>query len=178
MATRDVKQYHLRPFWGDDFKSLDYTSEPFNDPESQATWLAMGFADKFVGDMCDMRRTQTSWNSRMIDIYSMAGWQDVGTSYYRMNPGSILPRHSDTYRRYIELHGLQGREQNIWRAIVFLEDWKSGHYLEVGERAITHWNAGDVVEWRYDVPHMAANMGFTPRYTLQLTGHKNGSQQK
>jgi hypothetical protein len=27
------------------------------------------------------------------------------------------------------------------------------------------------VEWQYDAPHMAANMGIEPRYTLQITGH-------
>jgi hypothetical protein len=31
--------------------------------------------------------------------------------------------------------------------------------------------AGDVVVWPYDTPHMAANMGLIPRYTLQITGH-------
>jgi hypothetical protein len=28
-----------------------------------------------------------------------------------------------------------------------------------------------VVEWTYDTEHMAANCGFEPRYTLQITGH-------
>ena len=33
------------------------------------------------------------------------------------------------------------------------------------------WQAGDTVEWTYDLPHMAANIGLEPRYTLQITGH-------
>jgi hypothetical protein len=33
------------------------------------------------------------------------------------------------------------------------------------------WVAGQTVEWQYDAPHMAANMGTEPRYTLQITGH-------
>jgi hypothetical protein len=28
-----------------------------------------------------------------------------------------------------------------------------------------------VFEWTYDTPHMAANIGLEPRYTLQITGH-------
>jgi len=28
-----------------------------------------------------------------------------------------------------------------------------------------------VIEWAYDTPHMAANIGLEPRYTLQITGH-------
>jgi hypothetical protein len=27
-----------------------------------------------------------------------------------------------------------------------------------------------VIEWMYDAPHMAANIGPEPRYTLQITG--------
>jgi hypothetical protein len=55
--------------------------------------------------------------------------------------------------------------------LVLLEDWKSGHYLEVMDRPIVNWQAGQVVEWTYDTPHMAANIGLEPRYTLQITGH-------
>ena len=79
--------------------------------------------------------------------------------------------HSDLYVKYIKLFGLQGREQRIRRAVVFLEDWKSGHYFEMLDEPVIKWRAGKAVEWTYDVPHMAANMGTEPRYTLQITGH-------
>jgi hypothetical protein len=69
------------------------------------------------------------------------------------------------------LFDLKGQEHTIHRAIVFLEDWASGHYLEIDGEPIIKWTAGDVVIWCYDTPHMAANMGLTPRYTLQITGH-------
>jgi hypothetical protein len=36
---------------------------------------------------------------------------------------------------------------------------------------LVQWKAGQVVEWAYNTPHMAANIGKTPRYTLQITGH-------
>ena len=99
------------------------------------------------------------------------GWKDIGTSYYRMGTGTILPTHSDLYLRYIDIFKLQGQEHNIRRAIVFLEDWKSGHYFEGDGQPSVNWKAGDVVEWAYDASHMAANLGLDPRYTLQITGH-------
>ena len=120
--------------------------------------------------MCDMRSPQPSWNHKFIDIYQGMGWKDIGTSYYRMGTGTILPTHSDLYLRYIEIFGLKGQESKIRRAIVFLEDWRPGHYSEVNDHPRTKWRAGDVVEWQYDLPHMAANMGTEPRYTLQITG--------
>jgi len=86
-------------------------------------------------------------------------------------PGTILPTHSDLYVKYIQLFNLQGQEHTIRRAVVYLEDWKSGHYGEYCGNPLTKWQAGDTVEWQYDAPHMAANMGIEPRYTLQITGH-------
>jgi len=53
-----------------------------------------------------------------------------------------------------------------------LETLQPGHYLDCMGRAFVDWRAGDVVEWTYDTPHTAANIGMTPRYTLQVTGHK------
>lgn len=161
----------LDPFWDDEYKHLDYSVEPFNNNEDTARWLAQGYSPKFTGAMCDMRSPQPSWNQRFIDHFNMLGWQDVGTSYYRMDSGTILPVHRDTYRRYVELYHLQGREHTIRRAIVFLERWASGHYLELNGNPIVGWPRGFCVTWPYDTPHMAANMGLTPRYTLQITGH-------
>ena len=64
-----------------------------------------------------------------------------------------------------------GKEHTIRRALVLLEDWKSGHYLEAMGEPVVGWRAGQVVEWTYDTPHSAANVGFADRYTLQITGH-------
>ena len=170
MATHEILKYHIPKFWDNEFKQLEYINECFNDTASTNRWIEQGYADKFTGDMCDMRSPQPSWNDRFVNIYTELGWKDIGTSYYRMNTGTILPTHSDLYLRYIELFKLQGQEHRIRRAIVFLENWKPGHYSESNYTAKVDWRAGDVIEWQYDAPHMAANMGLEPRYTLQITG--------
>jgi hypothetical protein len=170
MVTPEILKYHIPKFWDDEFKQLNYINETFNDTESLERWTAQGYANRFTGDMCDMRSPQPSWNQQFVNIYEQMGWKDLGTSYYRMGTGTILPAHSDLYLRYIDLFNLQGQEQRIHRAIVFLEDWKSGHYFEGNNVAKINWRAGDVVEWQYDAPHLAANMGLEPRYTLQITG--------
>ena len=82
-----------------------------------------------------------------------------------------MPVHSDLYKRYIELFNLQGQETLIHRALVLLEDWKPGHYFEVAGTPYVNWHSGNIVEWVYDVPHAAANIGLEDRYTLQITGH-------
>jgi len=171
MATQDLFKYHLPVFWDDEFKGLDYVNEEFNDTANLKRWTALGYANKFTGDMCDMRRPQPSWNYQFIKIFQEMGWKDIGTSYYRMGTGTILPTHSDLYLRYVDIFKLQGQEHKIRRAIVFLEDWRPGHYFEGANQPTVNWHAGDVVEWVYDVPHLAANLGPDPRYTLQITGH-------
>ena len=171
MVTHELLKYHVPVFWDDEFKTLAYTNESFNDIDSLTQWTAMGYADKFTGDMCDMRSPQPSWNHQFINIFKEMGWKDIGTSYYRMDTGTILPTHGDLYLRYVDLFKLHGQEHTIRRAIVFLEDWKSGHYFEGNGKPMVNWCAGDVMEWNYDTSHMAANLGTDPRYTLQITGH-------
>ena len=171
MATPAFTKYHIPVIWDDEYKRLDYVQEQFNDPVKLQEWQDMGFQNVATGYMCDMRSTQPTWNDIIKKVYSEMGWRDIGTSYYRMGPGTILPNHSDLYKKYVELFDLQGREHTIRRAVVFLENWASGHYSECAGHAVVEWRAGDVIEWSYDTPHVAANVGYTDRYTLQITGH-------
>lgn len=172
MATHVVTKYTLEVFWDDEFKHLNYTQEPFNDPESVNHWLMQGYQSKIVGAMCDMRQQQPKWNNQIIKHFEQLGWKDVGTSYYRMTTGTVMPVHSDLYKKYIERFDLRGQEESVCRALIMLEDWKPGHYLEVLGTPYVSWKAGQVVEWTYDTPHMAANIGLEDRYTLQVTGHR------
>jgi hypothetical protein len=171
MEIQDVKKIHLQKFWDDEYQSLNYIHEQFNDADSLNKWAGQGYTGPFTGVMCDMRSPQPSWNYRFIDMFSGKGWKDIGTSYYRMDTGVVLPEHSDLYKKYIDIFKLQGKEETIWRAVVFLEDWKPGHIAEYNSQPFTNWRAGDTMVWKYDTPHMAANLGLEPRYTLQITGH-------
>ena len=166
-----VHQYQIYPFWNDDYKNLDYINEPFNDVYQTHAWQSQGYSNRFTGDMCDMRSPQPSWNQKFLDIFADQGWKDIGTSYYRMNTGTVLPTHGDLYKKYIELHKLQEKKPVIHRAIIFVDDWQPGHYAEYDNEPFVNWRAGAVIEWTSDTPHMAANLGLTPRYTLQITGH-------
>lgn len=172
MVTRGATfKFNLPVFWDDEYKSLTYSHEEFNDKESLRKWKKLGYSTKITGAMCDMSHPQTSWNDKFIKIFNELGWKDVGTSYYRMATGTVLPVHRDLYLKYISLFNLHDRPQSIRRAIVFLEDWKSGHYIELNGEPIVNWQAGQVIEWEYDTPHSAANLGLEDRYTLQITGH-------
>ena len=171
MEIPDLVKVKINKFWDDSYKTLNYREEPFNDDASVEFWLSKGYKGPFNGAMCDMRSAQPSWNIEFIKYFSDLGWLDIGTSYYRMDTGVILPTHKDLYIRYINLFNLKGKECKIHRAIVFLEDWCPGHYAEYAGKPFLNWSAGDCVIWRYDLEHAAANIGLESRYTLQITGH-------
>ena len=88
--------------------------------------------------------------------------------FYKMETLDIMPTHVDHYNTYCKVFNKERDE--VRRAIVFLEDWKPGHYFEVDGRAFVNWKVGEYVLWEPDTPHAASNIGVDPRYTLQITG--------
>ena len=96
---------HIEPFWSKvSYTKLDYTHEAFNNPLDVQKWKRQGYVhpvSHYTGMLCDMRQPQPAWNASIVewftDTYNVA---DVGTSYYRMGTGVILPTHKDTYKKY------------------------------------------------------------------------------
>lgn len=86
-----------------------------------------------------------------------------------MAPGDVLPLHRDRYKVYIEKNSIKNINDVI-RCIVFLDDRKPGHFLEINGTNISDWKAGDWVSWKGDSMHLACNLGIESRYTLQITG--------
>lgn len=161
-------------FWDDEYKNLNYRLESFNNRDDLAKWKRLGYVhpdSHYTGMMCDMRNPQPSWNNKIIDwAKTMYQLKDIGTSYYRMGTGVILPNHKDTYAAYCKLFNVTFDQCE--RIVIFLEDWQSGHYFEIEGYPFVNWRKGDYVWWQGDTEHMAANLGITKRYTLQITGHK------
>lgn len=156
--------------WGNSFLNLDYQNEPFNDSLALAHWHKLGFDQtKFTGDLYDMRRPEPDWIPKIKKEFK---WSNFSWALYRMTPGCTLPVHSDSYTKFREIYNVKDT-RTIYRAIIFLENWKSGHYFELNGVPILQWCAGDCVWWQWDTPHIAANIGSSDRYTLQITGIKN-----
>lgn len=166
-----VSSGHITPLWQvATITQLAFKREKFNDPEQLKKWTDLGFKPR-TGAMFDMRNeAQPSVTWDMIKVAEDSGLEHVGVSYYCMEPGDNLPYHSDTYKRYIKRFALEERKKDISRIIFFVADWEPGHIFEIDGTPFTKWKAGDWVAWRYDVPHMAANLGVINRYTIQVTG--------
>lgn len=160
----------IEPWWVGGFKSLKFINEPFNDPATESHWRELGYTQtRFTGDMYDMRFPEPAW---INGFRHYLPWQHFSWSVYRMSPGTVIPNHQDIYTRFKKIYNITDGD-HIWRALVMLEDWQSGHYLEVDGQPMVKWLAGDTFIWQNDVMHLAANMGETNRYTLQITGVPN-----
>ena len=164
---------HIKPFWDDEYRFLNYRREPFNNENDLKKWREQGYThltDKFPGMMCKHGETQPRWTNKIIEwCENDFNWSDVGVNYYRMETGVILPPHKDMYVQYSKMFNCTLDE--IERVLLFMEDWKSGHYFEVDGNPIMEYKAGDYAYWKGKVEHSAANIGKDYRYTLQLTGH-------
>lgn len=94
---------------------------------------------------------------------------DPAFSIQKLAPGMLLPMHTDQYGFYRQSNNVTEID-DIVRIIVFLEPWQNGHISEINQTSNFNWHAGSWYGWRGATPHMAANLGQTDRYTLQITG--------
>lgn len=161
-----ISEGKIIPFWTEEFKEFDYVRSPFNNIDDINLWKKQGFLIKdVIGEIFSIfEKRQIQWVDNFFELFRGS---NIGINFYKMQPGDILPYHSDTYIKFKKVHNLH-ENTTINRALVFLEDRKEGHIFEVDGKLI-NWKAGDYIIWSNDVRHMAANIGTEPRYTVQIT---------
>jgi hypothetical protein len=92
----------------------------------------------------------------------------------RQDPGQILPWHYD--RHYMLKRMCSDDSRTIVRILVFMQDWKIGHILQIQDDVLTHWKKGQAVIWHPDTYHVAANIGIEKKWTCNITGFVNNSE--
>jgi len=101
------------------------------------------------------------------------GIRVVSVSAIKQKPGNIIPKHRDMFFKIKEQ--FPESKEELVRANIFLEDWKSGHYLEFDEQPHYHWKANEGYLINNEVIHLSANAGLEDKYTLQISGFYNDS---
>jgi len=164
---------HIGKFWDEGYKEFPYVRQPITD-EEVSEWRSKGYdhVKSYTGVMYDSRNPMPTWTTRFNDIFSE--YANLTFTFYKMQTLEIMPEHSDHYRTYRKLNNSEYND--VVRILVMLEDWKPGHYLEVGGVGVVNWIAGDYFVWENDCPHAASNIGVEDRYTLQITGTKIKSE--
>jgi hypothetical protein len=149
------------------YENIEYINKPFNDKSIIEQWKSLGHNyEKYTGLMRDQSQELPKW---CFELAKQIPLKNSTITLYCMTPGTIMPEHSDMFYRYRQIMNLKSID-NVGRAVIFLEDWKSGHYFEIDKNPIVNWKSGDYILWQNDVPHMAANLGKENRYTMQVTG--------
>jgi len=85
-------------------------------------------------------------------------------AFHIQYPGEMLNLHID------KQYEMNDDPKQVARFFIFLEDWKPGHFLQMGTSFI-QWRKGDLVwfDWP-NIPHASANAGWEPRCLIQITG--------
>lgn len=170
MKNQRWKRGHISRFWApSSYKDLEYKRQPITQEEVD-TWESQGYdyVKSFTGSMYDSRNPMPDWLAR-FDVF-FPEMTNMAYTFYKMSTLEIMPTHTDHYRTYCKIFDTE--PEDVCRIIVFLEDWKPGHYFEIDGVGINNWIAGDWVMWEGKIPHAASNIGIEDRYTLQITTRK------
>jgi hypothetical protein len=89
-----------------------------------------------------------------------------------VKPGRYIPPHKDLFYRLLKNAPIEVTEQNLEpvRINIFLQDWQLGHIFEMNGETWMGYNKGDYTVIHKGVPHSVVNIGYHPRYTLQISG--------
>jgi hypothetical protein len=93
--------------------------------------------------------------------------KDPVYAFAKYKPGLILPWHKDNYPTYAR--NKKAKVDDIVRIMIFLHDPAPGHQLWI-EDEFCSGGAGSWFSWQGATKHMAANLGETDRYVIQITG--------
>lgn len=89
-------------------------------------------------------------------------------SMIRQDPGQVIPWHQDSFYKLRQKYNVPAAE--ILRCLIFLEEWKTGHYFQIAEYPLVRWKQGDVYMIPPGVYHLSGNCGLEPKYTAQVSG--------
>ena len=145
------KTGHIDPWWDDSFKQLDYTYSPIKNTYDEERWVKEGYKNVTLnGALYAMPRPMPDY---AMPFFTLFDWHNVGIGFFRMNTLEMFPVHQDHYISYREKFNITDTS-TIWRCIIFLEDWKSGHYIEVDGNPMVNWKKGDYVMWNFKKRHL------------------------
>lgn len=161
----NVTYGNIDVIWNSEFHEFEYTKQPLMESEMKK-WRDMGYYhESFSGGMYDSRNPMPDWTNT---VAQQLGLDNAGFVFYKMTTLDIMPQHVDHFNTYCRIFEVDRKD--VYRALLFLEDWQPGQYLEIEKKALTSWKAGDYVMWQADVEHASANIGTSERFALQITG--------
>jgi len=117
-------------------------------------------------------------DSYFYEFAKEIGLENSLARYHVQFPGEVTAWHTDIFspaHEFLvevepETDDTVGLDKKIRRILISLEEWDWGHLMLFGKTSWINWHAGDVIYWDYGVPHGSANMSYTPRISVSITG--------
>lgn len=161
-------QGHIAPNWDiADYQSLQYTLVYQKNKQLNDAYLQSGHSGERM-NMHNCFEDQLTVNTDYIrSQFDFLNNLALAVNYFAA--GQYLPMHSDLYSRYKTVFGIESTEQVV-RIVLMLQDCVPGQILQIEQRAIGTWHAGDWFGWRGSDAHAAYNLSMQDRYAVQITG--------
>jgi hypothetical protein len=153
--------------WGTRHRNLEYCTDVFKDHNQEAGWIQAGHCPDSLTIELHVVKEPYEWMKYITDYFPNLG--NFSFCFSKFKPGTYFPMHIDRYGFYANHYNILDLSQ-LYRYVIFLEDSKPGHILQVGNQVLAGWSRGQCVGWQNDTEHLAANLGLEDRYTLQITG--------
>lgn len=157
-----VKAYEPRPFVPDDSLRQAVMTQHLGYNEHNTTEINWGIAPE------DDAKLKEFLGDAFFDQINLKK-DTCMVRLLRYDPGHCIPMHTDSYNGFKERFG----EGNVKRFFVAVSPWDWGHFLQLHDNMLHHWEPGYTVEVPVGVFHLSANMGINPKYTLTITGFVN-----
>ena len=87
-----------------------------------------------------------------------------------VEPGRFIPPHRDLFYRLLQHSPKNILDKEPVRINIFLQDWQIGHIFEMEGETWMNYKKGDFTIIRKGVLHSVINIGYAPRYTMQISG--------
>ena len=94
----------------------------------------------------------SSFVDEIMKLEPFKRYKVITPGFHRLQPGMILPLHKDPYTKFKKIYNLDSSE-SITRIIIFMQDYIPGHYIQIENEVITHYNKGCFVKWKGETLH-------------------------
>jgi hypothetical protein len=159
--------------WVDQHKNLEYKIDYFKDAETLKLWQDSGIDKTQTKIYLHQIKKPYVWMFDLINqVNNFFNISNCSYAFHKITPGNFLLMHSDKFDFFKKKFNIQ-EIHKIQRIIIFLEKGDPGHILIVNDKCFMNWKRGEYASWIGGTPHLAANLGTTDRYTLQITGIVN-----
>jgi hypothetical protein len=160
---------NINPNWDvGDFKKLEYNLCTHKDKKVLDQYLNSGHDPKWLSiyNYHEPNPMPNVVGNYIKPYFNFLNNICIAVNYFK--PGQYLPLHVDVFGKYVEVQKVDPTK--IVRYMVMLENNYPGQILQIKNKCISDWSAGDCFGWAYNDPHAFYNFSMNDRYAIQVTG--------